>query len=410
LIARMTSPDWVPIMRRAAAIVTDAGGMTSHAAIVSRELGIPCVVGTHEATRVITDGTPITVNGAEGTVIASAQAPGAMPHAIAAAPRAEGTPAAAPPPAPVVTATKLYVNLAEPGLAERIAQRDVDGVGLLRAEFMMLDALDRMHPRELLARGRADEFVDRMAGALRIFARAFAPRPVIYRAMDFRSNEFRALTGGELHEPREENPMIGYRGCFRYTKEPDLFALELRALHAVRAEYGNLHLMLPFVRSGRDFLQCKRLIDESPLGAGCELELWVMAEVPSVITWLPEYARHGVRGVSIGSNDLTQLVLGVDRDSTLLAELYDERDPAVLSAIHAIIRESHRLGLTCSICGQAPSVHPQYAAQLVRWGIDSVSVNPDAIDRTRRNIAAAEQAILLDAARNASSSRDEADA
>ncbi|HEX6965011.1 MAG TPA: phosphoenolpyruvate synthase [Gemmatimonadaceae bacterium] len=426
LITRRTSPDWVPIMRRAAAIVTDAGGMTSHAAIVSRELGIPCVVGTKDATHIVANGAAVTVNGTEGTVIAGTQAPGAVPHAVPAAAAAPGaappnaaTPGAAPliaamtstapraaAPAELVTATRLYVNLAEPGLAERIAQRDVDGVGLLRAEFMMLDALDRMHPREMLKRGRADEFVERMAGALRTFARAFAPRPVIYRAMDFRSNEFRALTGGEAHEPQEENPMIGYRGCFRYIKEPDLFALELRALHDVRTEFGNLHLMLPFVRSGRDFLPCKRLIDASLLGADRELELWVMGEVPSVITWLPEYARHGVRGVSIGSNDLTQLILGVDRDSTLLSEMYDERDPAVLHAIHAIIRESHRLGLTCSICGQAPSVHPDYAEQLVRWGIDSISVNPDAIDRTRRNIAMAEQAILLEAARGAAPSRE----
>jgi pyruvate,water dikinase len=406
LIARMTSPDWVPVMRRAAAIVTDAGGMTSHAAIVSRELGIPCVVGTHEATRTVPDGAPVTVNGTEGTVIAGALAAGALPQAVPASSRVEhaAVPIAAPPAS--ITATKLYVNLGEPGLAERIAQQDVDGVGLLRAEFMMLDALERMHPRELLKRGRADEFVERMAGALRVFARAFAPRPVIYRAMDFRSNEFRSLTGGEQHEPQEENPMIGYRGCFRYTKEPDLFALELRALHAVRKDFHNLHLMLPFVRSGRDFLPCKRLIDASPLNDDRDLELWVMAEVPSITTWLPEYARQGVRGVSIGSNDLTQLILGVDRDSALLSELYDERDAAVLNAIHAIIRESHRLGLTCSICGQAPSVYPEYAAQLVRWGIDSISVNPDAIDRTRRNIAIAEQAILLDAARGTAAARE----
>ena len=404
LVARMTSPDWVPVMRRAAAIVTDAGGMTSHAAIVSRELGIPCVVGTHEATKVVPNGSPVTVSGTDGTVIAGGAA------TIAAAPAAsspvrEAPPAAARGPAPA-TATRLYVNLGEPDMAERVAQMDVDGVGLLRAEFMMLDALDRMHPRELIMRGGADEFVERMTEKLRIFARAFAPRPVVYRAMDFRSNEFRTLTGGETHEPREENPMIGYRGCFRYTKEPDLFALELRALHAVRSEYGNLHLMLPFVRSGRDFVPCKRLIDDSPLGADPELELWVMAEVPSVTTWLSEYARLGVRGVSIGSNDLTQLILGVDRDSELLAALYDERDPAVLSAIQAIIEESHRLGLTCSICGQAPSVHPRYAELLVRWGIDSISVNPDAIDRTRRNIAMAEQAILLDAARGRQANPD----
>ena len=198
--------------------------------------------------------------------------------------------------------------------------------------------------------------------------------------------------------------MIGYRGCYRYVKEPDLFALELRALHEARAQHRNLHLMIPFVRTGWEMRECKRLIDQSPLGAARDLELWVMAEVPSVITWLAEYARIGVTGVSIGSNDLTQLILGVDRDSEIVAPLYDERDPAVLAAIRAIITECHRLGLTCSICGQAPSVHAEYAEQLVRWGIDSISVNPDAIDAARRKIAAAEQRIVLDAARATTSS------
>jgi pyruvate,water dikinase len=240
-----------------------------------------------------------------------------------------------------------------------------------------------------------------MADKLRVFARAFHPRPVIYRAMDFRSNEFRGLAGGDAYEPHEENPMIGYRGCYRYVREPDLFALELRALHEARADFHNLHLMIPFVRTGSEMRECRRLVEASPLGAARDFQLWVMAEVPSVVSWLEEYAGLGVSGVSIGSNDLTQLVLGVDRDSELLAPIYDERDRAVLDAVHAIIRESHRLGLTCSICGQAPSVHPEYAEQLVRWGIDSISVTPDVLEATRRQIAAAEQRVLLDAARRA---------
>jgi pyruvate,water dikinase len=276
----------------------------------------------------------------------------------------------------------------------------VDGVGLLRAEFMLLSALDRTHPRVLLRDGRGGELVERMADALRSFAAAFHPRPVIYRATDFRSNEFRGLAGGDAFEPHEENPMIGYRGCFRYTREPDLFARELEALQQVRAQYPGLHLMIPFVRTGREFQECKRLIDASGLTRDPRLELWVMAEVPSVVSWLDEYARLGATGVSIGSNDLTQLVLGIDRDSDVLAPLYDERDRAVLDTIRAIIAGCRRLGLTCSICGQAPSVYPEYAEQLVRWGIDSISVNPDAIERTRRNVAAAEQRLLLAAARH----------
>jgi len=390
LVAAMTSPDWVPIMRRAAAIVTDAGGMTSHAAIVSRELGVPCVVGTRTATRTLRDGTLVAVNGRDGTIVA-----GAVPSTDG-----NAKPVATVNVAPaIVTATRIYVNLGEPSRAEEIARRDVDGVGLLRAEFMMLDALGGVHPREMIARGKTEDFVRRMADGLRTFAAAFAPRPVIYRAMDFRSNEFRALEGGAQHEPTESNPMIGYRGCFRYTREPDLFALELRALAEVRKEHTNLHLMLPFVRTAWEMRACRTLIDVSPLAGARDFELWIMAEVPSVVSWLDEYVKLGVTGVSIGSNDLTQLMLGVDRDSEMLAPYYDERDRAVLDIIHAIIDRAHALGITASICGQAPSVHPEYAAQLVRWGIDSISVNPDAIERTRRNVAAAEQKVILTAAR-----------
>jgi pyruvate,water dikinase len=394
LVTHMTSPDWVPIMRRAAAIVTDAGGMTSHAAIVTRELGLPCIVGARDATKVLTTGTIVTVDGGAGTVVSGNPAPA---KAETSTPAAKTRPTGGAP----ITATRLYVNLAEPERAADVAARDVDGVGLLRAEFMMLTALENMHPRAFLAERSADEFVRRMAASLRTFAQAFAPRPVVYRAMDFRSNEFRNLTGGASFEPTEANPMIGYRGCFRYTREPDLFALELRALAEVRRDYENLHLMIPFVRTGHELKECLRLVDASPLGADTRLERWIMAEVPSVVYWLPTYASMGITGVSIGSNDLTQLVLGVDRDSELFGAAYDERDPAVLDAIKSIIGECRRLGLTCSICGQAPSVHPKYAEQLVEWGIDSISVNVDAIDRTRRNIAVAEERLLLDRARGA---------
>jgi pyruvate,water dikinase len=396
LVTHMTSPDWVPIMRRAAAIVTDAGGMTSHAAIVARELGLPCVVGTHTATSAMKTGMIVTVEGGAGTVVSGGiESP--VSNGSKQRTRAAGTqhPVHAAP----TTATRLYVNLAEPERAAEVASRDVDGVGLLRAEFMMLEALEHTHPREFLKTRSAAEFTNRMAAGLRTFAKAFAPRPVVYRAMDFRSNEFRSLTGGAEHEPTESNPMIGYRGCFRYTREPDLFTLELTALAEARQDFENLHLMIPFVRTLHELETCIRLIDESPLGKDTRLERWIMAEVPSVVYWLPKYAALGISGVSIGSNDLTQLVLGVDRDSDLFGSAYDERDPAVLDAIRAIIMECRRLGLTCSICGQAPSIHPEYAEQLVEWGIDSISVNVDAIDRTRHNIAVAEQRLVLEKAR-----------
>ena len=397
LVATMTSPDWVPLMRRAAAIVTDAGGMTSHAAIVSRELGVPCVVGTRSATRTLKDGMQVTVNGKDGTVL-----PGAVPDA---APSARSTRTMIAAVGTPITATRIYVNLGEPERAAEIAARDVDGVGLLRAEFLMMSALQGVHPRELIDRDQTDGFVRRMTEGLETFAAAFEPRPVIYRAMDFRSNEFRSLEGGEHHEPVEANPMIGYRGCFRYTREPDLFALELLALADVRRNHRNLHLMLPFVRTGWEMRRCRELIDDSNLAHSPGLELWVMAEVPSVVSWLDEYVRLGVTGVSIGSNDLTQLVLGVDRDSELLASYYDERDRAVLDTIRTIIERAHALGITASICGQAPSVHPEFVARLVEWGIDSISVNADAIERTRRNVAIAEQQLLLAAARAATSTR-----
>jgi pyruvate,water dikinase len=391
LVTTITTPDWVPVMRRAAAIITDTGGMTSHAAIVSRELGIPCIVGTREATRVLRDGMRITVNAREGIVLEGD---------IAAAPRVAVSAPSAPARAPrLVTATRLYVNLAEPDRAEEVAALDVDGVGLLRAEFMILDALENVHPRAFLERHGGDDFIERMASRLRRFAAAFQPRPVIYRAMDFRSNEFRGLEGGSRFEPDEANPMIGYRGCYRYVQEPDLFELELRAIERVRSEFDNLHLMIPFVRTAREFGACRRLLDRVDVAQSRPFELWVMAEVPSVIYWLPEYVKQGATGVSIGSNDLTQLMLGVDRDSERLASLFDERDGAVLDAIHRIIGECRRLGVTSSICGQAPSVYPDYADRLVAWGIDSISVNPDAIDVTRQHIAAAEQRLLLEEVR-----------
>jgi pyruvate,water dikinase len=396
LVAAMTSPDWVPLMRRAAAVVTDAGGMTSHAAIVSRELGIPCVVGTRLATKVLHTGMLITVDARAGTIVAGATARAATTPAPNGASTVTTTTVGN---APLVTATRIYVNLGEPDLAESVAARDVDGVGLLRAEFMLLAALGNTHPRVLLRDGRGDELVTRMVDALTRFASAFSPRPVIYRATDFRSNEFRGLAGGEAFEPHEENPMIGYRGCYRYTREPDLFALELEAVKRVRAIHPNVHLMIPFVRTGSEFRACKRLIDDSGLTDDRTFQLWVMAEVPSVVTWLEEYVRLGATGVSIGSNDLTQLVLGVDRDSELLSPLYDERDRAVTSVITRIVAECKRLDIPCSICGQAPSVYPEYAEMLVRLGIDSISVNPDAIEATRRNVAAAERRVLLEAAR-----------
>jgi pyruvate,water dikinase len=393
LVAQMTNPDWLPAMRRAAALVTDTGGMTCHAAIVARELGVPCIVGARTATKDLTDGMVVTVDGTHGRVLAGRT------------PDTQATPAVTVSSEPAhqivaeVTATKIYVNVAMPDAAERAAGLDVDGVGLLRAELILTDALNNRHPRDLIARGEQNTLVDKLAEAVGRVASAFAPRPVIYRATDFRTNEFRQLSGGQAYEPDEHNPMIGYRGCFRYIKQPDVFALELDALARVRERNPNLHLMIPFVRTKWELEECLELIDASPLGRQRGLHRWVMAEVPSVVYWLPEYVGMGIDGVSIGSNDLTQLMLGVDRDSDLCAELFDESDAAVLDAIGQIITTARRLGITASLCGQAPSTRPDFAEHLVRMGITSISVTPDVVERTRRNVAAAERRLLLESAR-----------
>jgi pyruvate, water dikinase len=398
LIAPMTNPDWLPTLRRAGAVVTDGGGITCHAAIVSRELGIPCVVATRHATTTIHNGDLITVDGARGVVLQGAdESP----------PVAVGESATISAPSllqPGVTAieslaTRVYVNLALAERAVEVAAMQVDGVGLLRAEFLLTAALDGKHPRAVIADGGAEAFVSRMADSVLQIARPFAPRPVVYRTIDFRSNEFSQLEGGAPFEPAENNPMIGYRGCFRYIHEPELFELELNMLARVREECPNVVVMIPFVRTLWELERCLELIEASPLGRQRGLQRWVMAEVPSVVYRIADYAALGIDGVSIGSNDLTQLMLGVDRDSEVCRELFDESDAAVLDAIEQIIVRAHEHGMTASLCGQAPSNRPEFAEHLVRFGIDSISVTPDSVDAARRVLGAAERRLLLAAAR-----------
>jgi len=377
LVAEMTTPDYVPAMKKAVAIATDKGGRTCHAAIVSRELGIPCVVGTGNATQLLKIGQLVTVDGFQGRVLDGR----VIPEKVYTPTAARG--------AHLKTKTKLYVNLAEPDLAEAVAARNVDGVGLLRAEFMIAQIGE--HPNYMLREGRGEQFVEKLTQGLTSFAKAFNPRPVVYRTTDFKTNEYRHLKGGQEFEEEEENPMIGYRGCSRYIRDLDAFKLEIEAIKRVRQKYKNLWVMIPFVRTVDEIAQAKRILAGEGLVQSRDFKLWMMVEVPSNILILDKFLDVGIDGISIGSNDLTQLILGIDRDSAKLAEQFDERNEAVLVALEKAIRTSVSRGVTASICGQAPSVYPELTKKLVEWGITSVSVSPDAIEHTREIIADVEE-------------------
>jgi len=380
LVAEMTTPDFVPAMKRAAAIVTDRGGRTAHAAIVSRELGIPCVVGTGSATATLRHDQLVTVDGSQGRVYE-----GRAEARLAWAAQEKKRWAAA---STVKTRTRVYVNLAEPDLADVVATRNVDGVGLLRAEFIV--AAIGEHPRLAIDEGRSEAYIQKLAEGLLKFARAFDPRPVVYRTTDFKTNEYRNLRGGEKYEEFEENPMIGYRGASRYIRDIDVFRLELEAIKRVRKQHPNLWVMIPFVRTPLELAGVKQVMEQEGLARSQDFKLWMMAEVPSNALILDKFIDVGIDGISIGSNDLTQLVLGIDRDNARFAKEFDERNEAVMWALERLIKTASARGVTSSICGQAPSDYPELTQKLVQWGITSVSVNPDVIDKTREIIGEAE--------------------
>jgi pyruvate,water dikinase len=404
LVAEATDPDWVPLMKKASAIVTDQGGATSHAAIVSRELGLPAVVGTGAATATLHDGEDVTVScaeGEEGRVYAGRVPFESAAHDLASIPK---------------TRTAMMLNIATPAAALRAWRLPASGVGLARMEFI-ISSLVRAHPMALLhfetlkdrsarheiarlTRGwpsKPDYFVSTLARGVARIAAPFHPRPVIVRLSDFKSNEYAHLVGGAAFEPKEENPMLGLRGASRYYSDRyrEGFALECRAMKMAREEIGldNIILMVPFCRTPAEADRVLALMAEHGLVRGeAGLQVHVMCEIPSNVILAEEFAQR-FDGFSIGSNDLTQLVLGVDRDSAELRGLFDERDPAVERIIADVIARARKAGVKVGLCGEAPSNHPDFAAFLVRCGIDSISLNPDGFVAAARAVAEAEAAL-----------------
>ncbi|XAS64325.1 phosphoenolpyruvate synthase [Micrococcaceae bacterium Sec5.8] len=402
LVTEMTDPDWVPIMKRAAGIVTDRGGPTSHAAIVSRELGVPAVVGTGNATTVLAEDVPVTIScaeGDEGRVYAGSLAYKTEDVDLGELPE---------------TRTKVMVNIASPAAAFQWWRLPADGVGLARMEFI-ISALIRVHPMALVHPGKVtdpqeaaqiraltsgfedpkDYFVDALALGIAKIAAPHHPRPVIVRLSDFKTNEYAHLIGGSAFEEPEENPMLGFRGASRYYDERyrEGFALECAALKRVREKigFGNIIVMVPFCRTPKEADKVLAVMAANGLVRGQNgLQIYMMCEIPSNVVLAEKFATR-FDGFSIGSNDLTQLVLGVDRDSAQLAALFDERDEAVEVMISEAISKAHAAGIKIGICGQGPSNHPEFAAFLVSEGIDSISLNPDSYLRTVPRIAEAEK-------------------
>ena len=395
LVTEMAAPDWVPAMKKAKAIVTDSGGMTCHASIVSRELGIPCIVGTKSrgeaATVTIPDGIDVTIDATHGVVyegiIEEAKKENQAGAAVAVA---EYFPP---------TGTKVYMNLGDPELAEKYSSLPCDGIGLMREEFIWTTYIHE-HPLYLIKTGHPEKVVDQLAEGMRQVCQAMAPRPVTLRFSDFKSSEYRDLKGGDEFEPYEPSALLGWRGASRYydPKYIEAFKLECQAVVKVREEFGlkNLNVMIPFCRNVEECEKVVKIMAECGLERGKDFKVWLMAEIPSNIILADQFNKY-VDGYSIGSNDLTMLVLGCDRDNDTVSHIYDERNLAVRRAVRHLIEVAHSEGKTVSICGQAPSVYPEFCEFLIKSGIDSISVNPDTVKFTKKLVAQVEQRVMLDA-------------
>ncbi|WP_373535149.1 putative PEP-binding protein [Microcoleus sp.] len=405
LVARTIEPHWLPWLKLAAGVVVEQGGMTGHGAILARELGIPAVVGVAGATRAIETGDWVLVDGDSGQVFATAEPDGDRLRELGQNPENYTTaaemsianyqfstsdrssnpasksrqPESAESVAP--TATQLLVNVSQTSSIDRLRNLPIDGIGLLRSELMALEALDCQNPKVWLQDGRQSEFVSRMADCLSLFAAAVSPRPIFYRSLDLRES--------------------GTHGSFSNTFEPELFDWELCVLKKV-CESGqtNINLILPFVRSVDEFVYCRQRLEKIWKNRPAQFKLWIMAEVPSVLFLLPDYVKAGAQGISIGTNDLAQFLLGIDRESEEVAGAFNGRDRAVMRAIEHLILGARAAGIPCSICGDATALYPEIVESLVRWGISSISVNVDAVEQTCRAIARAEQRLLLEAARS----------
>ncbi|WP_395387110.1 phosphoenolpyruvate synthase [Pediococcus parvulus] len=400
LVTVMTSPDWVPAMKKAVAIITNNGGMTCHAAIISREMQIPCIVGTRSkntvATEVLKTGDVVTVDAKNGVVYrgeVTSMLKKATPETTT-----TGQVVAAESFAP--TATGVMMNLGDPGLVDRYASLPADGIGLMREEFIWTSYIHE-HPLYLIENGQADKVVNMLADGIAKVVRAMAPRPVVLRFSDFKSSEYRNLKGGEKYEPHESADLLGWRGASRYydPKYIDAFKLELAAVKKVRSEFGlkNLNVMIPFVRTVTEAQKVTAIMRDEGLVRSADFKVYMMAEIPSNIILADQFNQF-VDGYSIGSNDLAMLILGCDRNNDTVASLFDERDLAVKRAIRHLIVTAHKDGKTVSICGQAPSEYPEFTNFLIQSGIDYVSVNPDMVKETKRNVAHFEQRLILDKA------------
>ena len=397
LVTQMTTPDWTPIMKRASAIITQSGGATAHAAIVSRELGIPCIVGVKDATNILKTGQEVTVDGSTGCIYDGKVEIQNKSETQSSSFESESWP---------VTATQIYMNLGSPDLIDKYKVLPFDGIGLMRLEFLIADKISK-HPLKLIEDNESDKFVNELFNGINKVASTIFPRPLVVRFSDFKSNEYSKLEGGDKYEPHEENPMIGWRGISRYISSAykPAFRLECKAIKKLRdAGMSNVWVMLPFARTIPEVKETLKIMQEEGLERSDNFKVWLMAETPSLVIQADDFAKL-CDGFSIGSNDLTQLMLGVDRDSELLHSLgyFNERDPAVLKAIKSLIRAAHDNDITISICGQAPSLYPDFAALLVKEGIDSISANPDSVIRTRRSVAGAERKELLRLRQNSNS-------